>query len=237
MKNTAPTRATAYCRNQTVGGFMLSDKQNQCIERACKVLERLESRLGNRPTYIRAGSDMNAILDNIFLQAENNLREAFRKELKVKKGTRLPDDWELPLEWRKYASGRGLSDQDINDIAEDFKGWWCSKTGRDAMKANWELTWQGWVRREAKKRPKSETVSVSTELDDLGKEVCAMFPSIGHNYWMTWMRDVKVEEFMDTVTLKFKSKFMKDRVDNDIAHKLESYFGKSVILELENVQA
>jgi hypothetical protein len=210
---------------------MLSEKQQDCINRASKILATLENRLGNNPTYNIAGTDFKQVLDSLFAQAEENLEEAFRKRFKLKKGTRLPEDWVLPLEWRKYASEHGYSSKEIDALAEDFRDYWVSRTGSDAMKASWKATWQMRVRQYKKYNP-TEGVSEpqKAELDELGEDICKTFPSIGRAYWMMWMKDTCIEEG-DSVVITFKSKLAMDRI-REIAHKLESYFGKSVILKL-----
>jgi hypothetical protein len=64
------------------------------------------------------------------------------------KGTRLPDDWELPLEWGEWALGEGYKKDQILQIAAEFKDFWIAKSGKDAVKANWFSTWKNWIRRQ-----------------------------------------------------------------------------------------
>ncbi|WP_051076325.1 RepB family plasmid replication initiator protein [Thioalkalivibrio sp. ALMg11] len=69
-------------------------------------------------------------------------------------GTRLPDDWVLPAEWREWAAeqakakGAALSDAEIEEIGEVFADHWRSKSGKEARKLDWLATWRNWVRRE-----------------------------------------------------------------------------------------
>ncbi len=67
----------------------------------------------------------------------------------VRRGLRLPADWQPSDQDRQYATGLGLS---VNRIAEDFRGYWLAKPGEDAEKLDWSLTWRGWCRREAEWR-------------------------------------------------------------------------------------
>jgi hypothetical protein len=60
-----------------------------------------------------------------------------------KKGTRLPDDWKLPAEWRAYALKIGLSNKDIDLEEHKFKNYWLSMTN-NATKWNWERVWKDW---------------------------------------------------------------------------------------------
>lgn len=67
---------------------------------------------------------------------------------KQTKGTRLPDDWELPREWGEWALGEGFDGKQVLNIADQFKDFWIAKSGKDALKVNWESTWRNWIRRQ-----------------------------------------------------------------------------------------
>lgn len=62
-----------------------------------------------------------------------------------KRGTRLPDDWALPEPWRVAALKRGLSQQQVESEAVKFHAHWVTKTGKDATKRRWDLTWVKWL--------------------------------------------------------------------------------------------
>ena len=66
-----------------------------------------------------------------------------------KRGSRLPDDWQPSKADQQYAMDLRLAWQ---RTAEDFRGYWLAKAGKDAVKMDWSLTWQAWCRREAEKR-------------------------------------------------------------------------------------
>lgn len=71
-------------------------------------------------------------------------------------GTRLPKDWALPDDWRRYCVDR-RPELDPDAVAENFRDWWHGKAGKDGRKADWLATWQGWVRKErADCAPKSQ---------------------------------------------------------------------------------
>src|ERR1700728_1046705 len=57
-----------------------------------------------------------------------------------KRGTRLPDDWELPDEWKEWAISIWLVTEQIESMAIKFKNHWLSTT-KNATKLNWERTW------------------------------------------------------------------------------------------------
>jgi len=64
-----------------------------------------------------------------------------------KKATRLPESWQLPLEWGNWALEQGLSIDQVKTEAEKFKDFWISKSGSNATKRDWQATWRNWIRR------------------------------------------------------------------------------------------
>lgn len=65
---------------------------------------------------------------------------------KEKKGTRLPEDWqpsENLLQW-VYKTAPKL---DLAKEVEVFKNYWLAKSGKDAVKIDWERTFQNWIYR------------------------------------------------------------------------------------------
>jgi hypothetical protein len=62
-------------------------------------------------------------------------------------GTRLPDDWDLPAEWRAWVRQEKppWSEADIDRVALKFRNYWTAKAGVQATKRSWERTWQNWV--------------------------------------------------------------------------------------------
>lgn len=61
------------------------------------------------------------------------------------RGTRLPDDFVMPDDWKGYAAGKGYSRPVIEREAEKFTLHWQTKTGKDATKIDWRKAWQKWV--------------------------------------------------------------------------------------------
>jgi uncharacterized protein YdaU (DUF1376 family) len=70
------------------------------------------------------------------------------------KGSRLPSDWTPTPDLTAYAKGRGWSDHDVSDIAEDFRAYYLSQSGARAIRTDWALTFQTWVRKEDQGRRK-----------------------------------------------------------------------------------
>jgi len=79
------------------------------------------------------------------------------------RGSRLPDDWRPSSENVAFAVARGFTPGAVREIAESFSAYWRSTAGAKARKANWDLTWQTWVRREADRhRPAAPAVVRTT---------------------------------------------------------------------------
>lgn len=69
------------------------------------------------------------------------------------RGSRLSADWSLPKTWGEWAV-QEFSDwtpERVRRVADQFRDYWISKAGKDAMKTDWQATWRNWVRREAEK--------------------------------------------------------------------------------------
>jgi len=68
---------------------------------------------------------------------------------KAERGSRLPDDWQLPKAWGDWALVEvdHLTDADVRREAAQFADYWHAKAGADARKADWEATWRTWIRK------------------------------------------------------------------------------------------
>jgi hypothetical protein len=62
-------------------------------------------------------------------------------------GTRLPDGWALPPEWRAWAVEK-RPDLDVEAVGETFADHWHAQPGAKGRKADWFATWRNWVRNE-----------------------------------------------------------------------------------------
>lgn len=67
-----------------------------------------------------------------------------------KRATTLADDFEPDLVWA-VAQGLTLSEAQIE--AAQFKDFWRTKTGKEALKAEWPAAWRMWIRNYRKRRP------------------------------------------------------------------------------------
>jgi uncharacterized protein YdaU (DUF1376 family) len=79
-------------------------------------------------------------------EPEPKIEDTNVSSLPRKRGTRLKQDWVLPLDWGKWAVSEGWPDAVIRLEADKFRDYWLSKSGRDAAKADWQATWRNWMR-------------------------------------------------------------------------------------------
>lgn len=73
--------------------------------------------------------------------------QAENKPAKSKRGTRLPDDWEMPGDWLDWVAVNcpASSPQRIATEALMFANFWQSKPGSQACKLDWFKTWKNWA--------------------------------------------------------------------------------------------
>ncbi|WP_444885023.1 hypothetical protein [Microbulbifer sp. PSTR4-B] len=89
---------------------------------------------------------------------ENNQREGEQRGAvavcqeqapRSKRGTRLPDDWQLTREfYDEAAKVRPEVIHQIYDIAASFGDYWKSQSGKQGVRCDWLAVWRNWVRRE-----------------------------------------------------------------------------------------
>jgi hypothetical protein len=65
------------------------------------------------------------------------------------RGARLPKEWVLPKRWGIWCKENAdlpgdWTDEHIRLTATKFRNYWVAKSGRDAVKLDWFLTWQNW---------------------------------------------------------------------------------------------
>lgn len=58
----------------------------------------------------------------------------------------MPKDWLLPQKWGEWALAKypRWSADKVRDEALKFRNHWAAKTGKDATKLDWFMTWQNW---------------------------------------------------------------------------------------------
>jgi hypothetical protein len=73
--------------------------------------------------------------------------------VKVKRATRLPDDWVLPKSYGEFAVSEGMAPDEARRVGLDFRDYWL---GKGASNVDWMAVWRRWIRKnlaEAKTRP------------------------------------------------------------------------------------
>lgn len=69
------------------------------------------------------------------------------------RGTRLPKDWVLPLEWRKATIEQfEIFDAKVTTEANSFRDYWTGLAGQKAVKVDWQATWRNWIRKKYPER-------------------------------------------------------------------------------------
>lgn len=72
----------------------------------------------------------------------------------AKSGTRLPDDFSMPVEWTTWASAQtGWSSSAVKRESDTFIDYWHSAAGAKGRKQDWHATWRNWVRRSNRPKP------------------------------------------------------------------------------------
>ncbi|CAF26608.1 YdaU family protein [Bartonella quintana] len=63
----------------------------------------------------------------------------------IPKGQRLPTDWQADI---CAAISEGLSEEQARWQEKKFRDYWHAKSGKEALKVDWQATWRNWFRRE-----------------------------------------------------------------------------------------
>ncbi|GAA5110720.1 hypothetical protein GCM10023261_14600 [Bartonella jaculi] len=61
------------------------------------------------------------------------------------KGQRLPNDWQADI---GAAISEGLNEEQARWQEKKFRDYWRAKSGKEALKVDWQATWRNWFRRE-----------------------------------------------------------------------------------------
>lgn len=71
------------------------------------------------------------------------------------KATRLPDDFDLPDEWRGWCREElEMTDEEIREQGLRFADYWRGVAGARGRKRDWLATWRNWCRRYCDEKPK-----------------------------------------------------------------------------------
>jgi hypothetical protein len=85
---------------------------------------------------------------------------------RVKRGARLPDDWQPSNADHQFAAGRGLRLYEIEIEATKFRNYWTNRTDKQAAKPRWDRAWQNWILN-VRKAPNGPEKSVLSAFDRL----------------------------------------------------------------------
>ncbi|WP_375622798.1 MULTISPECIES: YdaU family protein [unclassified Bartonella] len=77
----------------------------------------------------------------------------------VAKGHRLPEHWQADI---KAAVSEGLSESQAHWQAKKFRDYWQAKSGKEALKVDWQATWRNWFRREIERQEQQKQGSSSS---------------------------------------------------------------------------
>lgn len=94
------------------------------------------------------------------LEPEPTLKKKTTNVVQKKTGSRLPEDWRLPDEGRRFAQTLGLTDSAIDFEAGKFRDYWISVSGSKATKLDWIATWRNWIRNNHQAQPKQASLDM-----------------------------------------------------------------------------
>lgn len=69
------------------------------------------------------------------------------KKERAQRGTRLPQDFQLPSDWIEFCNEH-RPDLVPREVFAGFKDYWIAQPGQKAVKADWTATWRNWIRRQ-----------------------------------------------------------------------------------------
>lgn len=86
--------------------------------------------------------------------------------------TRLPPDWTLPPDLRRWAiEAEGVPPAEVDRAAAKFRDYWTGKSGKDATKVDWPATWRNWIRND---RDRSRGRTQSGQRNDMDTSLVAV---------------------------------------------------------------
>ena len=75
------------------------------------------------------------------------IKERKPKGFPKKVGSRISQDWQMPVDWIEWALSEGMTRTAADREAARFKDYWLGKPGKDGIKLDWQATWRNWVRK------------------------------------------------------------------------------------------
>ena len=108
-----------------------------------------ERRFNARSTDVQLNNNHKPITNNhepVVITAQPESGKAVAIATAKTKGTRLTSDWQLPKASGEWALSEGFTREMVLFEADKFRDYWISKSGRDAVKLDWDATWRNWIR-------------------------------------------------------------------------------------------
>lgn len=106
--------------------------------------------------------------DDACIISSSKEKEASKEEVKEKKeskriarGTRIPPDFSIDNEDRKFAAALGIPPDAIEAETPQFIDYWSSVAGAKGVKLNWKATWRNRMRDLKKYRPSGKVLPIS----------------------------------------------------------------------------
>lgn len=118
-----------------------NDEINKAGDKSQKARESAKTRWSKRKdaNALQTQSESNATHNTLHITQDT------KPKVKTQRGSRLPTDWALPIEWKDWAE-KNRPDLNAQTVADGFRDFWISKAGSGGVKLDWFATWRNWVR-------------------------------------------------------------------------------------------
>lgn len=123
-----------------------------------------------------------ATVQRTFNHTDTDTVKTEAKASAKKRGSRLSEDWVLPMAWGVWAVENGMPEPAVRREADKFRDYWIGRSGATASKLDWQATWRNWVRK---------------WVDDNGKALLNGKRNTGTNRLQSFLAGASVEAPMD----------------------------------------
>lgn len=136
-------------RNQGAGTPVPKPEALVCADNTTRATNELPTEVSSYLEDIITPLVPQAVFETVELVTPSVEIAVVAKPPSRQRGTRLPDAWELPADWRVWAQTNFpfAPETQIDDQAAQFHDYWIAKPGAQAAKLNWEATWRNWCRK------------------------------------------------------------------------------------------
>jgi uncharacterized protein YdaU (DUF1376 family) len=116
--------------DETIAAYQAKAERN-------RVVGKLGGRPKTNPEETQTVSKTNPNQEPITINQE--------PKVKTQRGSRLPNDWTLPEDWKAWAE-QERPDLNTKTVADSFRDFWIAKAGAGGVKLDWQATWRNWIR-------------------------------------------------------------------------------------------